>query len=142
MPERLDRPHHVARLTALLRQFPVVAVLGARQVGKTTLARQVVAARRGPTALFDTPEWAPDGSGVLCVPRLTELALVSPAGRVIRRRGLAATGGVTKAPTAPRYSRDGRTIYVAGTREDCRRGIWAIPAAGGTPRLVIAFDDA
>ena len=53
MPERLDRPHHVARLTALLRQFPVVAVLGARQVGKTTLARQVVAARRGPTAFFD-----------------------------------------------------------------------------------------
>jgi len=53
MPERIDRPHHVARLTALLRQFPVVAVLGARQVGKTTLARQVVAARRGPTAVFD-----------------------------------------------------------------------------------------
>ncbi len=53
MPESIDRPHHVARLTALLRQFPVVAVLGARQVGKTTLARQVVAARRGPTAVFD-----------------------------------------------------------------------------------------
>jgi hypothetical protein len=53
MPECLDRPHHVARLTALLRQFPVVAVLGARQVGKTTLAHQVIAARRGPTAVFD-----------------------------------------------------------------------------------------
>jgi hypothetical protein len=53
MPERIGRPHHVARLTALLRRFPVVAVLGARQVGKTTLARQVVAARRGPTAVFD-----------------------------------------------------------------------------------------
>lgn len=53
MPEHLDRPHHVARLTALLRQFPVVAVLGARQVGKTTLARQVVAARRSPAAIFD-----------------------------------------------------------------------------------------
>lgn len=53
MPERIDRPHHVARLTALLRQFPVVAVLGARQVGKTTLARQLVVGRRGPTAVFD-----------------------------------------------------------------------------------------
>jgi predicted AAA+ superfamily ATPase len=53
MPEHLDRPHHVAQITALLRQFPVVAVLGARQVGKTTLARQIVAARRGPTAFFD-----------------------------------------------------------------------------------------
>jgi Tol biopolymer transport system component len=89
----------------------------------------------------NTPEWAPDGSGVLCVPRLTELVLVSPDGRVIRRRDLAATGGVTMAPTAPRYSRDGRTIYVTGTHEDGRRGVWAIPAAGGTPRLVLAFDD-
>jgi hypothetical protein len=53
MPERLERPYHVTRLAALLRQFPVVAVLGARQVGKTTLAHQVVAARRGPTAFFD-----------------------------------------------------------------------------------------
>jgi len=53
MPERLDRPVHLARITALLRQFPVVAVLGARQVGKTTLARQLAAARRGPTAFFD-----------------------------------------------------------------------------------------
>jgi len=53
MPEHVERPHHVARLTALLRQFPVVAVLGARQVGKTTLARQLLAARRGPTAFFD-----------------------------------------------------------------------------------------
>jgi hypothetical protein len=43
----------VARLTALLRQFPVVALLGPRQVGKTTLARQVVEARRGRTAFFD-----------------------------------------------------------------------------------------
>jgi predicted AAA+ superfamily ATPase len=53
MPEHIHRPEHVARLTALLRQFPVVAVLGARQVGKTTLARQVVSARRSPTAVFD-----------------------------------------------------------------------------------------
>jgi predicted AAA+ superfamily ATPase len=53
MPECLGRSHHVARLQALLRQFPVVAVLGARQVGKTTMAHQVIAARRGPTAVFD-----------------------------------------------------------------------------------------
>jgi hypothetical protein len=40
-------------MAALLRQFPVVALLGARQVGKTTLARQVVARRRGPATVFD-----------------------------------------------------------------------------------------
>ncbi|MBI3792773.1 MAG: ATP-binding protein [Gemmatimonadetes bacterium] len=49
----------IARATAvhqvheLLRQFPVVALLGARQVGKTTLARQVGAGRRGPVTHFD-----------------------------------------------------------------------------------------
>ncbi len=53
MPKTLARPQNLARVTALLRQFPVVGVLGARQVGKTTLARQVLAARRGATTFFD-----------------------------------------------------------------------------------------
>jgi hypothetical protein len=37
----------------LLRQFRVVAILGARQVGKTTLARALVARRRAPVTFFD-----------------------------------------------------------------------------------------
>ena len=36
-----------------LSEVPVVALLGARQVGKTTLARQVMAAWPGPSTLFD-----------------------------------------------------------------------------------------
>lgn len=53
MPKALTRSQDLARVTALLRQFPVVGVLGARQVGKTTLARQVIANRRGPSTFFD-----------------------------------------------------------------------------------------
>ncbi len=34
----IDRPRHVRRLRALLRANPVVAIVGARQTGKTTLA--------------------------------------------------------------------------------------------------------
>jgi hypothetical protein len=49
----MDRPLHVRRVRALLRDFPVVAILGARQVGKTTLARQVAAHATGPIARFD-----------------------------------------------------------------------------------------
>ena len=49
----IDRPAHLAALESLLRQFPVVAILGARQVGKTTLARQLVRRRSGPTTTFD-----------------------------------------------------------------------------------------
>lgn len=43
----LPRPDHLGSVQRLLRQFPVVAVLGARQAGKTTLARGVVAALEG-----------------------------------------------------------------------------------------------
>ncbi len=37
----LSRLHHTEQVSTLLKQFPVVAMLGARQVGKTTLARQL-----------------------------------------------------------------------------------------------------
>ena len=49
----IPRKHHLRRVNLLLREFPVVALLGARQVGKSTLARQLVASRRGPTTWFD-----------------------------------------------------------------------------------------
>lgn len=49
----IPRTEHLKRLASLLRQFPVVALLGARQIGKTTLARQFLAQRPGRTTLFD-----------------------------------------------------------------------------------------
>ena len=49
----VERKRHLRRVKLLLREFPVVALIGARQVGKTTLARQLTATRKGPTAWFD-----------------------------------------------------------------------------------------
>jgi predicted AAA+ superfamily ATPase len=49
----IERAGHRRRVEALLRQFPVVAILGARQVGKTTLARGLVAARLRRATSFD-----------------------------------------------------------------------------------------
>lgn len=49
----IPRAAHLSRLFDLLGQFPVVALLGPRQVGKTTLARQVAAHRRGQARVFD-----------------------------------------------------------------------------------------
>ncbi len=49
----IDRPNHLANITRLLRDYPVVAILGARQIGKTTLAGDLVRARRGPATHFD-----------------------------------------------------------------------------------------
>ena len=38
----IERELHVRQVTSLLKRFPVVAILGARQVGKTTLANLIV----------------------------------------------------------------------------------------------------
>lgn len=37
----IDRPEHTRRVSRLLEEFPVVGLIGARQVGKTTLARRL-----------------------------------------------------------------------------------------------------
>lgn len=42
----VDRPRHLHAIRTALRAYPVVAVLGPRQVGKTTLAREVAAGNR------------------------------------------------------------------------------------------------
>lgn len=49
----IERKAHLRRVAQLLREFPVVGLLGPRQVGKTTLARQVLAAKRGASSFFD-----------------------------------------------------------------------------------------
>ena len=49
----IDRQRHRAALATLLDQFPVVGLLGARQVGKTTLARRFLEERDGAVTLFD-----------------------------------------------------------------------------------------
>jgi predicted AAA+ superfamily ATPase len=49
----LKRSRHLEQVQRLLRQHRVVALLGARQVGKTTLARRLARSYAGPTAFFD-----------------------------------------------------------------------------------------
>jgi predicted AAA+ superfamily ATPase len=49
----IERRRHLDSLTRLLARFPVVGLLGARQVGKTTLAREFAARRGAPVAFFD-----------------------------------------------------------------------------------------
>jgi len=45
----LERPALIARVRSALRANPVVALLGPRQCGKTTLARTVAAGAGAPT---------------------------------------------------------------------------------------------
>jgi len=86
-----------------------------------------------------TPAWVPDGSGVLCYDG-RDLVSVSTQGRAVWRRNITST--LLLRFNGPfQCTRDGRTIYVSATHEDGRRGVWAIQVAGGTPRLVVVFDD-
>ena len=54
----LERSVAIADVRRLLRQAPVVALLGPRQAGKTTLARQIAASHRGTTTAFDLEDLA------------------------------------------------------------------------------------
>lgn len=62
----IHRPIHFAQLQAKLANFPVVAMLGPRQVGKTTLARQLAAQWQGAVRHFDLED--PDDQARLADP--------------------------------------------------------------------------
>ena len=49
----IQRPAHLNALKRLVSHHPVVALVGARQVGKTTLARELAWSRKGLTHFFD-----------------------------------------------------------------------------------------
>lgn len=49
----LGRDRYLDKVLGQLSRFPVVAILGPRQIGKTTLARQVAARFDGPVTFFD-----------------------------------------------------------------------------------------
>lgn len=49
----IQRQRHFEILEGLLHRHPIVGILGARQVGKTTLARKLVADRDEPMTYFD-----------------------------------------------------------------------------------------
>ncbi|CAG0940063.1 hypothetical protein GALLN_00838 [Gallionellaceae bacterium] len=62
----IPRPTHLAQLAHELSNFPVVAMLGPRQVGKTTLARQLATQWDGPVRHFDLED--PDDQARLADP--------------------------------------------------------------------------
>ncbi len=51
--ETLERSIYLAQITRHLRVQPICAILGARQVGKTTLARQFASTYQGIVEFFD-----------------------------------------------------------------------------------------
>jgi uncharacterized protein len=65
----LERPQELAAVRSLLRRHPIVGIIGARQIGKTTLARQLAAEHPRPSEYFDLED--PGDIARLADPMLT-----------------------------------------------------------------------
>jgi len=74
----IDRELHARQITGLLKRFPVVAILGARQVGKTTLAASIAPTLSNRISRFDLEN--PSDLARLADPML---ALQEPKGLVV-----------------------------------------------------------
>ena len=64
----IQREQHLLKVEGLLTRHPVVAILGARQVGKTTLAEEIRQRFAGPSTRFDLED--PDDLARLAEPKL------------------------------------------------------------------------
>jgi uncharacterized protein len=65
----LSRQRHIQEVKSSLRRFPVVALVGSRQTGKTTLARTITETWKGPSHWFDLEN--PNDAAALAQPGLS-----------------------------------------------------------------------
>lgn len=160
----IERPRHLEEVRTLLGQFPVVGLLGARQVGKTTLARQLVERRNEPSAVFDLedptdrarladPKLALEPlEGLVVIDEIQRLPDLFPLLRVLVDRPEGSTRFLVLGSAGPELLRQssetlaGRIAYhelpplrldeVGGDAQD---RLWL---RGGFPRSFLAADDA
>lgn len=87
MQQSIPRHRLLEAIRLRLAESPVVALLGARQVGKTTLAEQVAASWDGETVVFD-----------LELPETREAFLATPRNLLADRKGLVIVDEVQRVP--------------------------------------------
>ena len=86
------------------------------------------------------PKWSPDGRLVAyCVGG--QLRVVAPDGSGERILVDVGRGKDQLDPAYPVWSPDSQTIYYKAYDRDRHSTIWSVPSAGGTPRLLVRFDD-
>jgi len=113
----IPREGHLRAVSSLLTRHPVVAILGARQVGKSTLARRLAEGSRGPKTWFDLEN--PEHAARLAEPMLALRDL----------KGLVVIDEIQRAPAlfpvlrvlADRPSRPVRFLLLGSAAPDLKR---------------------
>ncbi len=157
------RRRHLERIEGLLTRFPVVAILGARQVGKTTLARQLVQRWAGTAHVFDLEDpvdlrqLEDPGlalrplEGLVVLDEVQRLPELFPLLRVLADRADSPARFLLLGSASPELSRDA-SESLAGRIAHHRLGGFALDEVdagdpdrlwvrGGFPRSLLADDD-
>ena len=83
--------------------------------------------------------WAPNGRSIVyCRP--DGVWLTDEAGERTRRL-VQVKDSAGPAPEVAQWSPDGRAIYFKAFDAAGGSSLWSVPAAGGSPRLLVRFDD-
>jgi Tol biopolymer transport system component/DNA-binding SARP family transcriptional activator len=85
--------------------------------------------------------WSPDGR-TIAYTWDGGIRLISPAGGASRVLVPAPTdSGTGEGAEVVQWAPDGRTLYFKAFDHQGRSSLWSVPAAGGTPRLLVRFDE-
>jgi hypothetical protein len=159
----LQRSEDVTEVWARLREFPVVAILGPRQVGKTTLARQVAKSARGAVHHFDLEDPADEArlgeaglalrdlSGLVVLDEIQRRPDLFPLLRVLSDRPKLPARFLVLGSAAPELLRQGAETLAGrihfhelagfGLREVGRKDLDRLWLRGGYPPSFLAADD-
>jgi Tol biopolymer transport system component/serine/threonine protein kinase len=84
--------------------------------------------------------WSPDGRNIAFI-RSDGIWVLTVRGRKSQPLLQIKDPLAEPVPELLQWSPDGRTLYYKAFDSEGRSSIWALPAKGGTPRLLIRFDD-
>lgn len=160
----IGRQADLQRIQALLTRFPVVGIVGARQIGKTTLARAITAGYEGEVSFLDLEDPAQlaqltdpmlglkDRVGLVVIDEVQRLPDLFTVLRVLADRPASPARFLVLGSASPELLRQGseslagRIIYhrlggfsLADTGAEALDRLWL---RGGFPRSYLAEDDA